>query len=157
MGPCMYRPHLAWPRLKGNVRYLTATLLQRYCDEVCSPSAVHGACLASLPLLSRFGVGADLICSLCCRPPWGEEPDMQLCGSLFQSRTVAIHCFSPSAFWKFRSQVQWSSPCCHTMATVSLVAVCGKAVLLSYRSCALEPAKGSCCALKQNLSTLLAK
>ena len=83
------------------------------------------ACLASLPLLSRFGVGADLICSLCCLPPWGEEPDMQLCGSLFQSRTVAIHCFSPSAFWKFRSQVQWSSPCCHTMATVSLVAVCG--------------------------------
>ena len=37
-----------------------------------------GACLASLPLLSRFGVGADLICSLCCLPPWGEEPDMQL-------------------------------------------------------------------------------
>ena len=74
----MYRPYLAWLRLKGNVRYLTATLLQRYCDEVCSPSAVHGACLASLPLLSRFGVGADLTCSLCCLPPWGEELDKQL-------------------------------------------------------------------------------
>ena len=37
-----------------------------------------GACLASLPLLSRFGVGADMMCSLCCLPPWGEERDMQL-------------------------------------------------------------------------------
>ena len=77
MGPCMYRPCLTWPRLKE----ISDTLLQHNCS-ICATMdahpAVHGACLASLPLLSRFGAGADLACSLCCLPPWGEERDKLL-------------------------------------------------------------------------------
>ena len=41
---------------------------------VCSFPAVHGACLASLPLLSCFGAGA-MSGSPWCLPPWGEELD----------------------------------------------------------------------------------
>ena len=50
---------------------LTASLLQRPCHGACSTCVIQGACFASLPLLSRFGVGAGLTCSLCCLPPLG--------------------------------------------------------------------------------------
>ena len=66
-----------------NVRCLTASLLQRPCHGACSTCVIQGACFASLPLLSRFGVGAGLTCSLCCLPPWGEELDKQLLQPLF--------------------------------------------------------------------------
>ena len=111
-----------------------------------------GACLASLPLLSRFGVGADLICSLCCLPPWGRNRTCNSCGSLVQHRTVAIHCFLPSAFWKFRSQVQWlphhdySEPGCRVRQSSPSDKQGGPIMSLEDLpvSCALEPAKGSC-------------
>ena len=38
--------------------------------------------VSPLPLLSRFGVGAGLTCSLCCLP-WGEKLDKQLLQPLF--------------------------------------------------------------------------
>ena len=68
MGPCMYRPNLC-----------LAAFERRCQTSGCNIAATNyahillstGACLASLPLLSRFGVGAVLICSCCCLPPWG--------------------------------------------------------------------------------------
>ena len=51
--------------------------------QLVSTCVIQGACFASLPLLSRFGVGAGLTCSLCCLPPCGEELDKQLLQPLF--------------------------------------------------------------------------
>ena len=118
-----------------------------------------GDCLASLPLLSRFGVGAVLICSCFCLPLGGEELDMQLQCLYLSFRTVAIHCLLSSAFWKFRSRARWSSPCCHTMATASVLCRLQHSSLSDILEgpisspvvlptpCTLEPVKGSCRAL----------
>ena len=123
MGPCMYRPYLAWPRLKGNVRCLTASLLQRQRHGVCSTCVIRGACLAPLPLLSRFGVGTGLTCSLCCLPPLGGGTEQATpVASFLDTRPVAPHCLSSSAFWKFRVRRLWSSLCCHSLACLRLPA-----------------------------------
>ena len=140
----------------GPARIGSDIRLQHYCKEVCLPLAVHEACLASLPLLSRFGVGAVLICSRCCLPPWGGVLDMQLLCLSLLSRTVAIHCLLSSAFWKFRSRARWSSPCRYTKATVcvlcrlqhSSLSVIQEGPVLSPvdlpTSCIREPVEGSC-------------
>ena len=71
----------------GPARIGSDIRLQHYCKEVCLPLAVHEACLASLPLLSRFGVGAVLICSRCCLPPWGGYWTCNCC--------VFLSCLAP--------------------------------------------------------------
>ena len=115
-----------------------------------------GACLASLPLLSRFGVGADLICSLCCLPPWGEEPDMQLLwlprstshsgNTLFLAvgileipitSAVVFPLLPHHGYSEFGCRLRQSSP--SVIQGVPILSLADLPV-----SCALEPAKGSC-------------
>ena len=50
-----------------------------------------------------------------------------------------LHASCHRAFWKFRSQVQWSSSSCHIMTIESLVTVRGKAVHLTNRGSNFVP------------------
>ena len=134
----------------GPARIGSDIRLQHYCKEVCLPLAVHEACLASLPLLSRFGVGAVLMCSCCCLSPWGGTCN---CCVFLSCLAPWLHCLLSSAFWKFRSQARWSSPCCHqgygecALPSASL-SVTQEGPVLSpvdlSTSCIREPVVGSC-------------
>ena len=128
MGPCTYWPIYAWPLLKGDVRHPAATLLQGSMFTSCWPRSVSCLAPAAEPFWSRGCV--DMLLLL---PPalGGGELDMQLLCLSLLSRTVAIHCLLSSAFWKFRSRARWSSPCCHTKATVSVL--CRLQASLSHR------------------------
>ena len=129
MGPCTFRPIYAWPLFERRCQTSGCNITaMKYAYLLLSTEA----CLASLPLLSRFlESGVDMLLLL---PfPLGGRTDMQLqCLSLL-FRTVALHCLL-SAFWKFRLRARWSSP----VATPRLrwgvcFAVCSIAASLSHR------------------------
>ena len=129
MGPCTFRPIYAWPLFERRCQTSGCNITaMKYAYLLLSTEA----CLASLPLLSRFlESGVDMLLLL---PfPLGGELTCNYSVFLFCFAPWLLHCFL-SAFWKFRLRARWSSP----VATPRLrwgvcFAVCSIAASLSHR------------------------